>query len=268
MQRPCRFCRLITKLPHVLKNTICMKSTPLENIRIVLSHTSHAGNIGAAARAMKTMGLKSLYLVNPKSFPDKEADIRAVSARDVLNQATVCSSLDEALQDTVLAAALTSRSREFEHETHDAKTGAGILLEHACQHPVALVFGAETSGLSAIEVSKCQLQIYIPANPEYPSLNLASAVQVMAYELQMAAQTSDQKNHISVPAEPATLNDIEQFYQHLERVMIRIDFFNPHQPKKLLQRIRRLYSRTRLEKEEINILRGMLKAMEKKLPGK
>lgn len=251
-----------------------MKSLPLENIRIVLSHTSHAGNIGAAARAMKTMGLESLYLVNPKSFPDKEADIRAVSARDVLNQATVCNSLDEALQDTVLAAALTSRSREFEHDCHDARTGAGILLEHARQYPVALVFGAETSGLSAIEVSKCQLQIYIPANPEYPSLNLASAVQVMAYELQMAIQSPNPnpipnpKPHASTPAELATLNDIEQFYQHLERVMIQIDFFNPQQPKKLLQRIRRLYSRTRLEKEEINILRGMLKSMEKKLSGK
>jgi len=247
-----------------------MKSLPLENIRIVLSHTSHAGNIGAAARAMKTMGLESLYLVNPKSFPDKEADIRAVSARDVLNQATVCNSLDEALQDTVLAAALTSRSREFEHDCHDARTGAGILLEHARQHPVALVFGAETSGLTADEVSKCQLQIYIPANPEYPSLNLASAVQVMAYELQMAIQipNSNPKSHVSAPDELATLNEIELFYQHLERVMVQTDFFNPQQPKKLLQRIRRLYSRIRLEKEEINILRGILKAVEKKLSGK
>jgi len=268
MQRPCRFNHLITNLPQVLENTVCMKSPPLENIRIVLSHTSHAGNIGATARAMKTMGLKSLYLVNPKSFPDKEADIRAVSAREVLNQATVCNSLDEALQDTVLAAALTSRSREFEHDCHDARTGAGILLEQARQHPVALVFGAETSGLSAIEVSKCQLQIYIPANPEYPSLNLASAVQVMAYELQMAAQDPNLKLYASTHAEPATLNEIEQFYQHLERVMVQTDFFNPQQPKKLLQRIRRLYSRTLLEKEEINILRGILKAVEKKLSGK
>lgn len=245
-----------------------MKLSPLDNIRIVLSHTSHAGNIGATARAMKTMGLKSLYLVNPKSFPDKEADIRAVSARDVLNQAKVCNSLDEALQDTVLAAAMTSRSREFEHTIHDARTGAGILLEHAHQHPVALVFGAETSGLSAIEVSKCQLQIYIPANPEYPSLNLASAVQVLAYELQTATQIPEHKPHVSIPAEPATLNDIELFYRHLEQVMVQIDFFNPQQPKKLLQRIRRLYSRTRLEKEEINILRGILKAVEKKLSSK
>ncbi|MBX3640126.1 MAG: RNA methyltransferase [Nitrosomonas sp.] len=242
-----------------------MTPSPLDNIHIVLSHTSHAGNIGATARAMKTMGLKSLHLINPKSFPDKEADIRAVSARDLLSQAKVHGSLDEALRDTILAAALTSRSREFAHDLHDARSGAEILLEHARQHPVALVFGAETAGLTSVEVSKCQLQIFIPANPDYPSLNLASAVQIMAYELRMAV--TDTKPPVQSLDLPATLNEIEFFYQHLETVMTTIDFFNPQQPKKLMQRIRRLFSRTRLEKEEINILRGVLTAMEKKLSG-
>ncbi len=243
-----------------------MTPSPLDNIRIVLSHTSHAGNIGAAARAMKTMGLKSLYLINPRSFPDQEADARAVSARDLLSQAKVCDSLDEALCDTMLAAALTSRSRRFAHDLHDARNGAKIVLEHARQYPVALVFGAETAGLTATEVSKCQLQIFIPANPDYPSLNLASAVQVMAYELRMAMT-----DIIPPPVQsldlPATLNEIELFYQHLETVMTRIDFFNSRQPRKLMQRIRRLFSRARLEKEEIQILRGILTAMEKKLSG-
>ncbi len=242
-----------------------MTPSPLDNIRIVLSHTSHAGNIGAAARAMKTMGLKSLYLVNPRSFPDKEADIRAVSARDLLSRTKVCNSLDEALCDTVLAAALTSRSREFAHDLHNARGGAEILLEHARQYPVALVFGAETAGLTSVEVSKCQLQIFIPTNPDYSSLNLASAVQVMAYELRMAM--TDTGLPVQSPDLPATLNEIERFYQHLETVMTRIDFFNPRQPKKLMQRIRRLFSRTRLEKEEIHILRGILNAVEKKLSG-
>ena len=243
-----------------------MSKSPLNNIRIVLSHTSHAGNIGATARAMKTMGLKSLYLVNPLSFPDKEADIRAVSARDLLSQAQVCNSLDIALQDTVLAAALTSRSRELPHETFDARAGARVLLEQAQHHPVALVFGGETSGLTAAEVSQCPLKIFIPANPDYASLNLASAVQVMAYELRMALP--DVESCKKPQDAPATLDEIALFYQQLEKVMIQIDFLNPQQPKKLMQRIRRLFSRTQLEKEEINILRGILTAMEKKLPPK
>lgn len=243
-----------------------MNASPLDNIRIVLSHTSQAGNIGATARAMKTMGLKSLCLVNPRSFPDKEADIRAVSARDLLNQAHVCNSIDDALHDTVLAAALTSRPRELEHETFDARTGARVLLEYAQHHPVALVFGAETSGLTTAEVSKCPLKIFIPANPDYASLNLASAVQVMAYELRMA--TSDETTRVQPHDKPATLNEVELFYQNLERMMIQIDFLNPQHPKKLMQRLRRLFSRTRLEKEEINILRGILTAMEKQLSRK
>lgn len=229
----------------------------------MLSHTSHAGNIGATARAMKTMGLTALYLVNPRSFPDKEAHIRAVSARDLLAQARICGSLDEALRGTVLAAALTTRSRKLAHDLHDARSGAGILFEHARQHPVALVFGAETAGLTSAEVSKCQLQIAIPANPDYPSLNLASAVQVMAYELRMAM--SDSIPPAQILDLPATLDEIELFHQHLETVMIKTAFLNPQQPGKLMHRIRRLFSRARLEKEEINILRGILTAMEKRL---
>ncbi|SET35200.1 tRNA/rRNA methyltransferase [Nitrosomonas marina] len=243
-----------------------MNASPLDNIRIVLSHTSHAGNIGAAARAMKTMGLRSLYLVNPVSFPDKEADIRAVSARDLLGRARVFNTIDEALEDTVFAAALTSRSRELEHETYDARVGAEILLKNAQHHPVALVFGAETSGLTAVEVSKCSVKIVIPTNPDYPSLNLASAVQVMAYELRMALMQA--KPVKPKQTEPATLNEIELFYHHLEQIMIRVDFLNPQQPKKLMQRLRRLYARARLEKEELNILRGILKAVEKHLSSK
>ena len=159
---------------------------PLHNVRVVLSHTSHPGNIGAAARAMKTMGLDSLYLVNPKSFPDKEAERRAAGAWSVLNNAKVCRNLDEALSGTVLAAAITARHRDLSHEIFDARGGALELLGHARQNPVALVFGTEMSGLTTSEVSKCQIILHIPANPEYSSLNLASAVQLMAYELRMA----------------------------------------------------------------------------------
>jgi tRNA/rRNA methyltransferase len=242
-----------------------MKSlSPLDNIRIILSHTSHPGNIGAAARAMKTMGLTSLHLVNPKSFPDKAADIRAVGARDILEQVHVHTDIDEALDNTIVAAAVTARSRGLAHEVYDARQGAQELLSYAQQHPVALVFGAETSGLTTAEVSKCQMTINIPTNPDYSSLNLASAVQLIAYELHMAIPDIEQQEQEHQVRTPAKFNDIEFFYEHLERVMVSSDFLNPAEPKRLMQRMRRLFSRARLEREEVNILRGILTAVEKR----
>lgn len=235
---------------------------PLANVRIVLSHTSHPGNIGAAARAMKTMGLGALYLINPKSFPDKEAEARAAGAWDALNTAKVCGSLDEALSGTVLAAAVTARPRDLAHEVFDSHQGAQELCSHARQHPVALVFGTEMSGLTTLEVSKCQIIVHIPANPDYSSLNLASAVQVMAYELRMALAGS---GSLSQPmSTPASFDEIELFVRHLEQSMINSGFLDPQEPKRLLQRMRRLFARARLEKEEVNILRGILSALEKR----
>lgn len=234
---------------------------PLEQVRIVLNHTSHPGNIGAAARAMKTMGLHSLYLVNPKLFPNSEASARAVNARDVLEQASVCASLDEALQHTVMTAAITARPRELSHEVFDARQGVKELLRHA-QQPVALVFGREDSGLTREEVSKCRIVIHIPANPECSSLNLASAVQVMAYELRMASH----QDCVPVFAAglPASFNELESLHAHLEQLMIACDFLDPQKPKLLMQRIRRLFARTRLEKEEVKMLRGILTALGKR----
>jgi len=238
-------------------NPLC----PLANVRIVLSHTSHPGNIGAAARAMKTMGLGALYLINPKSFPDKEAEARAAGAWDVLNAAKVCGSLEEALSGTVLAAAITARPRDLSHEVFDSRQGAQELCNHARQHPVALVFGTEMSGLTTLEVSKCQIIVHIPADPDYSSLNLASAVQVMAYELRMTLAGS---GRLSQPVgTPASFDEIELFVRHLEQSMIDSGFLDPQEPKRLLQRMRRLFARARLEKEEVNILRGILSALGK-----
>lgn len=237
---------------------------PLDNVRVVLSHTSHPGNIGAAARAMKTMGLSSLYLVNPKSFPDKEAEARAVGAWDLLNNARVCASLDEALGDTVLAAAITARQRALAHDVFDSRQGALELLAHARQHPVALVFGTEMSGLTTAEVSKCQIIVHIPANPDYSSLNLASAVQVMAYELRMALPQLERTIPAQTENAPASFDEIEWFYRHLEQVMVGSGFLNPQEPKRLMLRLRRLFARSRLEKEEVNILRGILSSLEKR----
>lgn len=237
-------------------------SFPFDNIRIILSHTSHPGNIGAAARAMKTMGLSSLYLINPKTFPDKEADVRAVSARDILEKIRVCTTLDEALDNTVLTAAMTARPRDLSHDVFNARQGARELLRYARQHPVALLFGTETSGLTTAEVSKCQMIIHIPANPEFTSLNLASAVQVMTYELRMALIENDEP--VPLAGFPASFNELELLYAHLEQVMIASDFLDPQKPRLLMQRIRRLFGRARLEKEEVQILRGILTALGKR----
>lgn len=239
-------------------------ASPLDNVRIVLSHTSHPGNIGATARAMKTMGLSKLYLVNPKSFPDSEADARASNARDILAAAHVYDNLAAALNNTVLATALTARHRDLPHPTCNARQAAAELMRYAQHHPVALVFGRESAGLTAAEISHCQLTVRIPANPDYSSLNLAAAVQVIAYELRMVLEEAAviQPPVIASLPDAASLQEIEGLHHHLEQVMIHSGFLDPAHPKHLMRRMRRLFARTRLEKEEVNILRGLLTAVD------
>jgi tRNA/rRNA methyltransferase len=231
---------------------------PLDNIRVVLCETSHPGNIGAAARAMKTMGLSQLALVNPQRFPDPEAYWRASRATDVLDNARVHESLDEALQGTSFAIACTARSREMAVPAANAREAAARTIEIARGNPVAVVFGNEQAGLSTEQVNKCRLLAYIPADPGYSSLNLGAAVQVLAYELRMSAG-------FPAPAEPArelaAHEEVEGFYAHLETVMVETGFFDPAHPRKLMPRLRRLFARTGLEKDEVNILRGVLKAL-------
>lgn len=234
--------------------------TILDFVRIVLSHTSHPGNIGATARAMKTMGLHTLYLVNPKHFPNEEANARASNAMDILQHAITCESLDQSLIDTVFTAAITARPRGLSHDVFDARQGAKELLYYALrQQPVALLFGRENSGLTSEEVSKCQIIIRIPSDPDCSSLNLASAVQIMAYELRMGL--SENSAFTCTNNSPANFNEIEALYTHLEELMIESDFLDPQKPKLLMQRIRRLFARARLEKEEVQILRGILSAL-------
>lgn len=236
-----------------------IRPDPLRNIRVVLCGVSHPGNVGAAARAMKTMGLTRLYLVSPERFPDPEAQWRAARAADVLARAKVCATLDQALAGVALAVACSARTRELAVPQVSVREGAMRVIETAGAHRVALVFGNETSGLTTADVNKCQLLATIPANPRYSSLNLAAAVQVFAYELRMAsAQT------VGVPGKtpaPAGFQELERFYDHLEALMVEIGFLNPEHPKKLMPRVRRLFARARLEKAEVNILRGILKAL-------
>lgn len=232
---------------------------PLKNIRVVLCETSHPGNIGAAARAMKTMGLERLYLVAPRRYPDPEASWRASRATDVLAEAALCSTLAEALQGVAYAVACTARTREIAVPAMDAREAAQRLVDVAATQAVALVFGNETYGLTGAQVNACDAIASIPANPDYSSLNLAAAVQVMAYEARMAglAPGTAQRR----PRVLATHEEIEGFYAHLEAVMTDVGFLDPRHPKKLMPRLRRLFARAELEQEEVNILRGLLKAL-------
>jgi tRNA/rRNA methyltransferase len=239
-----------------------MKATgPLRRIRVVLSRPSHPGNIGSAARAMKTMGITQLCLVRPERFPDPEARAMAGGARNVLESARVCADLDEALAGTAFSVALSARPRELSHSPLDARAAASELVEAAQRDPVAIVFGNETAGLTNKEIMRCNRLVRIPASEEYASLNLAQAVQVMVYEARMAAL-----GPAKVPAkggELARYEDIEKLHAQLERSLYASGFLHPRDPRKLMERLRRLLARAQLEKVEVNILRGMLAAWDR-----
>jgi tRNA/rRNA methyltransferase len=210
---------------------------------------------------MKTMGLESLYLVNPKRFPAPEAEAMASSATDILERSVVCSSLDQALGGTVFAVACTARSRDLSHEVLTPREAGGRLARAAATGCVALVFGPEKSGLTAEDVSRCGVIATVPANPEYTSLNLAAAVQIFAYEVRQAAEPVT--SYVQEQNEAATYEEAEFFFRHLEQTLYDVEFLDPRQPKRLMQRMRRLFQRARLEKEEVNILRGILTAVDK-----
>lgn len=235
----------------------------LARIAVVLCRPSHPGNVGAAARAMKTMGLRRLILVAPRSFPDPEADARATGAVDLLREARVFASLSEALAGTVHAVALTARARDLGPAPQGVRDAASRILAIAEEGEVALVFGNETNGLSNAEALCCQESVTIPANPEFSSLNLGAAVQILTYELRMAAwagRPPESREATPFVSPPATLAEIEGFYAHLERVMTDTGFYKPEHPGRLLPKLRRLFGRAGLEKDEINILRGILAA--------
>lgn len=217
---------------------------------------------------MKTMGLSRLVLVNPKCFPDPQAVARAADADDILAQAVVCGSLDEALAGAIHVYALSARHRNLGPPALPARAAATEIVAHAGEAEVALLFGNETAGLSNAEVQRCQRTVFIPANPDYSSLNLASAVQLLCYELRLAAfdgQPPVVTRAVAFASPLAPHQDVEHFYQHLERVMVSSGFLDPQRPRRLLAKLRRLFGRAELEGDEINILRGLLDAVERKL---
>lgn len=233
----------------------------LDRIRVVLSRTSHPGNIGAAARAMKTMGLRQLWLVAPASFPDEIATARASGAADLLESARVVGTLEEALADTVFSAALTARRRELSLPRMHAREAAVEIVGRTVDGDVALVFGNETSGMTNEEVALCSLPVTIPTDPDFSSLNLGAAVQLLAYELRMAATSPSPPQDLQ--GEPATHADFEGFMAHLEQAVTASGFHDPKNPKRLLPRMRRMFNRVRLEREEVALLRGMLTTFER-----
>lgn len=235
----------------------------LDRVRVVLARTSHPGNIGGAARAMKTMGLSRLVLVAPHTFPSDVATARASGAADVLENAVVVDSLEAALSGTVFSAAMTARRRLLALPMQWSHEGASEVATHAAQGDVALVFGNETSGLSNEELALCHLPVMIPTAADYSSLNLASAVQILCYELRLAMATPTSME--AMPARLASFDEVEGFYGHLERVMTQSGFHDPDNPRRLMARLRRLFGRVRLEKEEVGILRGILSALSRKV---
>ncbi|HJP04450.1 MAG: RNA methyltransferase [Gammaproteobacteria bacterium] len=229
-------------------------------IRFVLCETSHPGNIGAAARAIKTMGFSDLVLVNPQEFPSREADARASSAVDVLIQARVESSLENAIADCGLVVGTSARRRSTRWPELDPRECATEVLKVSTVSPVAIVFGTERSGLENEQMDLCNALVHIPANPDYSSLNMAAAVQLIAYELRMAQGESDPPQLPEFP--PATAGDIELFYEHLWRVLVASGFLKPDNPRQLRRKLRRLFNRARLDENELKILRGVLSSVE------
>ena len=228
----------------------------LSRIRVVLVAPSHPGNIGASARAMFTMGLSRLVLVAPRRFPDAEAVALATGATSVLDGVTVVENLDEAITDCALAIGLSARPREFAGRVLAVRDAAMEAIANAAHGDIALVFGTEMSGLSNAELARCAIVATIPANPDYASLNLAAAVQVVAYELRVAATGGDVWR--APRFAPASADEIEALYANGERTLIAMRILNPEMPKKLVPRLRRLFARAGLEKEEVNILRGIV----------
>ena len=243
------------------------------SIRIVLVGTTHPGNIGAVARGMKNMGLSDLALVRPRYFPHEEATARASGAHDLLDDARVFETLEEAIADCVYVAAASARSRSINWPCLDCRDAAARLVEESAGGSVAAVFGPEKTGLSNADLDHCDTLLAIPADPDFSSLNLAMAVQVLTYEIRAArafratrasrtARTGKQTEY-EADAPLATSEELEHFYSHLEQVLTDVQFLDPDNPRYLMRRLRRLFIRARPDKNELNILHGVLTAVDR-----
>ncbi len=239
-----------------------------DHIRIVLVNTTHPGNIGGVARAMKNMGVSDLCLVEPKSFPHPDADARASGATDILEKARVVSTLDEALADCGLIFGTSARERHIPWPLVNPRELAAIATPLEGKARVAILFGREDRGLTNEELQRCHHHVHIPAVESFSSLNIAAAVQVITYELRMA-QVADQQAArpqwgTDWDIELAEQRELELMFEHLERTLVEIEFLDPNNPRQLMPRLRRLLQRAVLDKVEVNVLRGILTAIERR----
>lgn len=241
----------------------------LQKTKVVMVHTSHSGNIGAAARAMKTMGLQKLVLVAPKTFPSDEAIAMASGAVDILEQAMVVESLEEAVADCGFIVGASARSRNLPWPLVNPREMASQILSLPSDASAAMVLGRERSGLTNEELALCHCHVNIPANPEYSSLNVAAAVQVLCYELKISlvSHVGNEKPHWGVEWDqsPANGAQLESLFQHWERLLVDIDFLDPTNPRMLMSKIRRLIMRAQPDEVEANIVRGMLSHVDKRI---
>lgn len=244
----------------------------LDRLRIVMINTSDSGNIGAAARAMKTMGLRQLVLVQPVEFPTAKATARASAAADLLHRARVVQTLDEAIGDCQLVLGTSARMRTIPWPLIDPRQGAAHVMNEPEGADIAILFGREDAGLTNEELRRCHLHICIPGNEEYSVLNIGSAIQVICYEMRMAV-LAQQANPAATDLtgmqqwdEPlVSSEDMERFLKHFEETLLDIDFFDPNNPKQLMTRLRRLFLRTRMDRLEMNLLRGVLATVQKRV---
>ena len=236
-----------------------------QNIKMVLVNTTHPGNIGAAARAMKNMGLSKLVLVDPKDYPSEKAVWRAAGALDVLDDVEIVSTLEEAIANCGLVVATSARERRIPWPLLTPRECGDKVWAESSHHEIAVVFGREDRGLTNDELQKCNAHVHIPGNPEYPVLNIASALQVICYEIRMShlAEREGKPIHFDdwdMP--PAKQKDIDYYFKHLEETLAKLGFYDPENPRQTITRLRRLYSRIRLDEMEINIMRGMLTSIQ------
>jgi tRNA (cytidine32/uridine32-2'-O)-methyltransferase len=234
-------------------------------IKIVLVNPSHPGNIGATARAMKTMELQHLYLVKPKYFPHVDATARAAGADDILESAVITDSFADALKGSNIVFGASVRLRDLSLPKVAPREAAQIIIKEAQVHTVAIVFGRENNGLSNAELEQCNYHLYIPTNPNFGSLNLAAAVQIVAYEIKMMRQPNIATKPTIDTQELASAEEMQSFYQHLQQTLNMLEFLDLKNPRKVLSRLKILFNRAHVQTNEINILRGILTAIQLRL---
>ncbi len=236
----------------------------LNSVKVVLVGTTHPGNIGASARAMKNMGIVNLALVKPKDFPSNEAIYRSKAAKDVLESAQIYENLEDAVSDCELVIGTSARGRKVPWPVLDPKDAADRVAVHSENNKVAIVFGREDRGLTNQELGLCNLHVHIPADPEYSSLNLSQAVQILVYEIRVSI-LKDQECEEYWDVDLATNEQTERLIDHMDELMKEVEFYDVQNPRKLLLRVRRFFKRSRIDVMEANIFRGLFAAIQKKL---